>query len=262
MRINIIAEVEAGDSISITPLSVPDIRLLDVFLEKKAVFEQKKGRRLPVNITIDLPYQKKTYSQLKTIWLLITLIFQSMEGRKPTEKEKYRLYLDLLEEYGVKEPGPITGRLIPRRVSEADTREAAVFIEGLLCHLAQEVSLPLELQADVRCTLYRWQAWRGTLPDDPLDEVTEKEWRDTHVYSEASGLGGIIELAHIVSRKRAPACKDAPWNWIALTAEEHRDQHQHGWNEFLQKYPHLRGRVERALKRAYKLEELNNGVET
>jgi hypothetical protein len=44
------------------------------------------------------------------------------------------------------------------------------------------------------------------------------------------------------------------WNWIALTPEEHADQHQRGWDGFLQIYPHLCGRVERARRLAGKLE--------
>jgi hypothetical protein len=240
-----------------------DIGLLRRFFSKKAEREARYGITggMSVSVTLETYYPRRTYRQLRTVWKLVTVIFEGLEGRKPDEGEKYGLYLDLLEVYGEKTASRITGKLRPRHISEADTREAAKFIEGLLYHLSEYADLPADLQADVRKTLFTWEAWRGGLPDDPLDDVKgEAEWREKHVYSEASGLGGNIELAHIVSRARAPAYADAPWNWLALTAEEHRRQHQRGWQEFLREHPHLRGRVGRAISRAYKLEELKNGT--
>jgi len=46
----------------------------------------------------------------------------------------------------------------------------------------------------------------------------------------------------------------ALWNWIALLPEEHEQQHRQGWDKFLQIYPHLQGRVNRARSLARKLE--------
>jgi hypothetical protein len=241
-----------------------DKKLVDRFLAKKNEQEQRHGRELYINITFELPSPRRTYKQLRTVWKLVTVIFEAMEGRKPDESEKYQLYLDLLDVYGEKAPSKITGKMRPRHLSESNNRDAAKFIEGLMYHLAEYADLSLDLQADVRETLFMWEAWRGGLIDDPLDEgIGESEWRRTHNYSEASGRGGNIELAHIVSRARAPAYAHEPWNWLALTAEEHRMQHQGGWREFLQVYPHLRGRVARAISRAYKLggeEEVENGM--
>jgi hypothetical protein len=41
---------------------------------------------------------------------------------------------------------------------------------------------------------------------------------------------------------------------MALLPEEHEQQHRLGWDGFLQIYPHLRGRVDRARRLAGKLE--------
>jgi hypothetical protein len=107
-----------------------------------------------------------------------------------------------------------------------------------------------------------WEEWRGTLENDPVDYadlectrfLSEEEWREKHPYSEASGKGGNIEQAHIVSRGADAPDIEKAWNWIALLHEEHMQQHQIGWDGFLQIYPHLRGRVNRARNLAGKLE--------
>jgi hypothetical protein len=84
--------------------------------------------------------------------------------------------------------------------------------------------------------------------------LTELEWRRKHVYSMASGRGGIIVRAHIVSRGADAADIEKSWNWMALLPEEHEQQHRIGWDNFLQIYPHLRGRVDRARELAGKME--------
>jgi hypothetical protein len=80
------------------------------------------------------------------------------------------------------------------------------------------------------------------------------EWRERHPYSEASGRTGDIVRAHIVSRGSDAADIEKTWNWIALLHEEHMQQHQIGWDAFLQIYPHLRGRVDRARRLAGKFD--------
>jgi hypothetical protein len=110
--------------------------------------------------------------------------------------------------------------------------------------------------------LQEWEEWRGNLEVDPVDYsdlactrlLTEAEWREKHRVSEASGRSGDIIRAHIVSRGSDMADIEMSWNWIALTPDEHAEQHRRGWDEFLQIYPHLRGRVERARRLAGKLE--------
>jgi hypothetical protein len=110
--------------------------------------------------------------------------------------------------------------------------------------------------------LQEWEAWRGGLEKDCADyadtrqtvELTEAEWRGKHAYSEASGRGGAIVRAHIVSRGSDAADIERAWNWVALLPEEHEKQHRLGWDRFLDIYPHLRGRVERARNLAGKLD--------
>jgi hypothetical protein len=107
--------------------------------------------------------------------------------------------------------------------------------------------------------MQEWLEWRGGLDRDPLDYQDDElmpleEWRKRHPYSEASGRGGQIVRAHIVSRGADHPDIAKAWNWIALLWDEHQQQHNIGWDAFLQIYPHLRGRVDRARRLAGKLD--------
>jgi hypothetical protein len=231
------------------------------FFRAKKEREERNQKDFIVQAVIDLPHQKRTFRQNAAVWKLVTVIFESMEGRLPDEEEKYNLYLDLLDAYADKVPNRIKGGLRPIHVSEANSLEGSKFIDGLLYHLATECGLQPDLQATVQEVLQEWESWRGGLETDHTDYaddgkkmLTELEWRRKHVYSEASGRGGAIVRAHIVSRGADAADIEKSWNWIALLPEEHEKQHHIGWDAFLEIYPHLRGRVERARKLAGKLE--------
>jgi hypothetical protein len=235
--------------------------IADLF-KKKDDKEARLGKELFLNAVLELQEREKTFKQLGSIFVLVEAIFESQNGRKPTEEEKYDLYLDLLEEYADRVPSslsPTKTRAV--HLSESNTVSAAHFIDGLMYHLCTVCDLERDLQATVSQVLWAWISWRGTLKEDPLDYgdeemttlVSEAEWREKHPFSEASGEGGDIARAHIVSRGADVADIEKSWNWIALTPSEHSLQHTVGWDAFLAKYPHLRGRVERARELAKKL---------
>jgi hypothetical protein len=232
------------------------------FFRTKTEREQRNQKEFFVQAVLDIPHQKRTFRQNAAVWKLVTVLFESMEGRLPDEEEKYELYLDLLDAYADKVPNRITGGLRPIHISEANSLEGSKFIDGLLSHLAVECSLSYEAQTTVQEVLQAWENWRGGLEQDYTDYtdreqtkmLTEGEWRKKHVYSEASGRGGSIVRAHIVSRGSDAPDIEMSWNWMALLPEEHEQQHRLDWDKFLDIYPHLRGRVERARKLAGKLE--------
>jgi hypothetical protein len=236
--------------------------LLSQLFSTKKEWELRNQREFFLTVTLELPYQRRTFKQNAAVWKLVTAIFESVEGRLPDEGEKYDMYLDLLEVYADRAPNKISGGTRPVHISESNSLEGSDFIDGLLYHLATECALSYGVQTTVQEVLEEWEAWRGGLEADYADytdreqtkTLTEEEWRKKRVYSEASGRGGPIERAHIVSRGTDAQDIEMSWNWIALTPDEHAEQHRRGWDEFLQIYPHLRGRVERARKLAGKLE--------
>ena len=125
--------------------------------------------------------------------------------------------------------------------------DAANLISHIMNVIVEFADLTLPLQADVRKLFYEWETTRGGLERDPLDYdefgnmLVEAEWRKEHPVSQASGIGGALELAHIVSRGADCRQIDESWNWLMLTYEEHRlVQHQKGWAAFLDMYPHLK----------------------
>jgi hypothetical protein len=236
--------------------------MLRRIFEKKREWEENNQKEFFLCLELELRHQKRTFKQNSTVWKLVECIWASMEKDPPTEEEKYSLYLDLLEVYADKTKNRITGELRPIHISESNPLEGAHFIDNLLYHLATMCNLDYGTQSQVIDVLQDWESWRGTLEIDPMDYsdtectrlLTEDEWREKHPVSEASGQGGSIDRAHIVSRGSDTQDIEKAWNWIALTHEEHMQQHQIGWDAFLQIYPHLRGRVDRARNLAGKLE--------
>jgi hypothetical protein len=239
-----------------------DFELLEKLFTKKSVWERNNEKEFILVVSLELEYQRRTFKQNAAVWKLVTAIFESMEGRVPDEEEKYGMYLDLLETYAERTPNRINGGTRPVHISEANSLEGSRFIDNLLYHLATSCDLSYITQTTVQEVLEEWEEWRGRLEADHMDYadrdqtamLTEAEWREKHPYSEASGRGGTIERAHIVSRGAATPDIEMSWNWIALTPEEHKEQHRIGWDKFLMIYKHLRGRVERARRLAGKPE--------
>lgn len=240
-----------------------DIPLIRKLFQKKADREAKDGKRCFPEYSIDVPAREKTFKQQGAIWGLITVIFRAMHGRKPCKEEKYDLYLDVLDMYAEKVPNRFNGSLRPVHLSESDVYQAGRIITHLMAVLTEycdlnnvmdenEKDISSDLQSDVRTIFNKWLNWRGELARDPLDydengnELSEAEWRKKHPVSDASGVGGALQIAHIVSRGADEANIDSPWNWLSLLYDEHEYQHKYGWERFLERYPHLRSRVLRA----------------
>lgn len=188
---------------------------------------------------IKTPLKNKSYSQVKTIWKLIEIIFMSQEFRKPTEEEKKNLCDDLLDEYGMKRLNVINKKLVPIRISQSDTKACSYFIEGLILHLANYCDLTLKMQTDVKVVIQDWYNYYNTKPIELVENCTVEEYRERHVVSEASCLGGDLHLHHIITKGSDERLRNCTANWLMLTVEEHNQLHNYGEDYFLKKYPHL-----------------------
>ena len=102
-----------------------DLLMIKKMFDSKKSREERSKQEILLKCEIDAQFQKRSFKQLATVWVLVTVIFESMEGRKPTESERYDLYLDLLEEYADKVPSKITGELRSVRISESNTMAAS-----------------------------------------------------------------------------------------------------------------------------------------
>jgi hypothetical protein len=239
-----------------------DHDLVTKLFKTKQDREDYNHKEFFIQAHLALPNQRRTFKQNSTVWKLVTAIFESMENRAPTEEEKKELYYDLLDLYADKVPNRFGIGLRNIHISESNSIQGARLIDGLLSHLATQCELEYGVQSTVQEVLHDWENWRGNLNVDPIDyedlectiPLSYSEWKERHKYSEASGRGGNIVRAHIVSRGADAPDIEKTWNWIALLWEEHEQQHNIGWDKFLQIYPHLRGRVDRARDLAGKLE--------
>ena len=233
-----------------------DLIPLQRLFKSKHEREERSGREILLQVTLDAPFQKRSIKELNTAWKLIGIIFESEFGRRGCESELYQMYEDLLPEYAEKTPCLLfPDRLRPVRLSEANTVQAATFIDGLIYHLCMLCDLKQDLQADVRSVIYEFEEWRGKQKEDFTATMTESKWRERAVYSEASGIGTDIDLHHMMGKGAHEILRNDPENWIALNRVEHEEFHNEGEENFLQKYPHLKGRFEHIHKKAASLYE-------
>ena len=255
--------VLVNDKVVLKVTDNKDLVTLQKMFKSKSEREKRTQKEILLECELDAAFQHRTFKQLRAVFKLVTVIFQSdsENHRLPTEEEKYALYLDLLELYADKIPNRYTGQLRSIHISESNTLAGSHLIDGLLYHLATMCKLPDDLEATVRSVLYEWEIWRGKQEHDINDDRTISEMREYLVYSEASGRTP-VHFHHIVSRGACPAAIEKAWNIMALTPDEHNFFHQKckNWNEFLEKYPHLRGRVEMAYKKCNELVQKNNSI--
>ncbi|MBO7518738.1 MAG: hypothetical protein J6T31_06475 [Methanobrevibacter sp.] len=239
-----------------------DRYIVEKLFRNKKEREGRTKQEVLLRCEINAPYQHRTFKQNNAVWILISIIFQSMEGRNGTHEELYELYCDLLEEYADKKPSRLNGKLRSIHISGMNTEQAGRFIDSLLFHLATLCELSIDLQSDVRKFIYEWEEWKHKEENEFEEFASVEEMRQKVVYSEASGKGGVLHFHHIVTRGACPAAVDKTWNLMALTPDEHNFYHQQckTWDEFLEVYPHLRGKVERAQKRCAELVQQNNSI--
>lgn len=236
------------NTIMLRPSDSRDLIPLKKLFESKKDREKRRNAEILLQVSLDAPFQKRSIKEINTAFKLIDCIFYSMERRKPCEEEKMQLYYSLLDEYADRVPVMLfPNRTRPVHLSESNTVQASRFIDGLLYHLCNYCQLEQDQQADVRTIIYEWETWRGQQEHDFTAGMTEKEWKQRAVYSEASGIGGNdIDLHHIITKGSNEKLRNNPENWMALNRAEHQFFHDKGEVAFLQKFPHLEGRFNHA----------------
>ena len=245
-----------SQGIIIEPVTQADKTVLSMFTA------QSDKKYVTVNLKTTLA--TKSYTQLKTAWALMTIIFQAMYGRKPTKPELDELHNDLLDEFADRKQSLLhADKSVPITLREMSSRQMSSFIQSLINILAEDCELSVTEQITAKDLFCEWENYLSSLKEDwnDFDENGEMIpmdiWRKNHTVSFASGLAASVnmqlDLAHIVTRGSDEIHRDCCWNTMMLTHEEHMKQHEIGWNNFLELYPHLRGRVERARRIAGKL---------
>lgn len=245
-----------GNGYSIKPATKADERNLDAYISSN----DKKY----VTVTAKT-VSNKTYEQVKTAWALMNILFIYLNHRKPTEEELEQFYQELLERYGEERDSLLEhGKKFKVSISKMDKRQMSMFIQNLVTLIGAGIGLSDADMIDVKELYQEWQMYLSSLKEDWLDfdehgnMIPIPEWKKYHTVSFATGAGGNLDVAHIVSKGSDEIHRDCCWNVMMLTREEHQLQHQIGWDEFLKIYPHLRGRVNRAREIAHKIEILED----
>lgn len=208
-----------------------------------------------VSVTAEKKRANRTIDQNKTVWALISIIYESQYNKRPTDGEAKLLYEELLKMYAPRVKGLLNpDEEVTASLSMMDKYQTAEFIGRLIDLVRTYCNLNDRLSVDVKQVFEDYIEFRSSLSKDPVDMrngeyLSTEEWLKINNVSMASGSGEALEIAHIISKGSAPQFRDCCWNFIRLTHEEHIEvQHRFGWEHFIELYPHLRGRIERAEK--------------
>lgn len=244
------------------PATPSDKRVIDEFCNST------EGKY--ITLTASVQRGTKTFEQVKTVWALISILFEAQYARKPITDEADRLYTSLINDYAERETDlRHTDKTIPISLSKMDERQADIFIQSIINEIFGYVQFDTNVQGnlavDVKDIFQQFELHKGVLTKDPSDYdkdgklLSTDEWVKTHTMSMASGLKDTLEIAHIVSKGSAPQYRNCCWNFLRLTHYEHIEiQHRKGWHELLSIYPHLIPRVRRAYQLAKKIDKLED----
>lgn len=216
-----------------------------------------------VTVTINCARGNKTYDQVKTVFALISILYQcNNEGRRPTSEQLQKYYESLLWDFADKEPDPLhPERLVPIHLSAMNKTQAAQFINNLIALIIDYCDLDDRQQIEVKEIFQEFKKHTSVGEGNPCDYDSEgnllsmDEWCERNNVSMGSGINdGTLEIAHIITRKKRPELADCVWNCLRLTHYEHIEiQHRKGWAELLSIYPHLTPRVKAAYDKAGEL---------
>lgn len=162
-------------------------------------------------MTASFTRSNKSYDQVKTVFALVSILFECNYDRVPNSSELDRMYRDLLEEYGPREPSLLRqGETVAIPLSRMSKIQAAEFINALINLIMENCDLSDKQQIDVKQIFEEFQSnnFGAKNPTDYHKDgtmLTVEEWRKKNNFSFASGVKGTVEnplhLHHIVTKK-------------------------------------------------------------
>lgn len=208
-------------------------------------------------LTIRPHFPKRTMAQNATLRGIERFIAWCFEGKKPDDLTVHYVHEAVVEKYSVDTFNPITKKHEPMRTSDPrmNTKIMSHIIEGALAELAEQ-DIPKEVMdaigGDMLILWRRWYEWRYKQKEDPIEEPSSwEEYKKRHPVCEFCGIGpqpgDPLERAHIISGGRDQTVYEEPWNWLHVHHSHHMEQHGEGWGEVRAKYPHIVGKLDRAV---------------
>lgn len=248
----------------------------------------KSGKKIDIDVTLDIHFKKRTLDQNSLMWALYAILAdvlnEGQKGHKDQMVSSMQLYLDDLEEYAEKidwiipkekELLYMQGRRVAANEfhsmrngkeyikltvyessSHFTTKQMTAWIERLFNTLAH-LGVPISSSSEIKS---KWQQWRQHLNDENIslhdDEITIDDYRELNPICEGCGekylVDGLGQICHIKARGMGGNHgieKDKASNLLHLCTDCHiLTQHQKGWECFKKKAPHLTNKINRALK--------------
>ncbi|HSA75409.1 MAG TPA: HNH endonuclease signature motif containing protein [Candidatus Nitrosocosmicus sp.] len=235
-------------------------------MKKNGSPELLESDRLLIDFDWKIHKPKRSLTANNLHWALLTILaFEIYQENDP--KWVNMLHEEILELYAPKVFAKLLNKEVPKRSSDMDVSEFNRLIEGDFYELASNgisVSNPQEIESYWN----QWYTWRGKQEVDPLEKtylgIDDYRRRVSMCEACKKYLGGEERgsIAHIISRG-AGGCDEA-WNILRLCDEHHTGiggveydviifdkliaQHKTGWQIFLDSFPHLAWKVNKALK--------------
>lgn len=211
-----------------------------------------KDKRVKLEMTLEIPVKRRSSDQNRLYWALLRIMSYELKGCHGYEEE---IHEELLRMYSPRVESILGDEDVPKRSKDMDTEEFAELINAVFKHLA-EAGTMVESQNDIRNYWRQYYEWRGTKKKDPLKIKSMEEYRRMVPYCEAcltytwqtDEFGKDVDTGHICHVVSAGSGGELiPENVFHFCGKHHiEDQHKYGWEKFLEEFPHLRWKVERA----------------
>lgn len=254
-----------------------DIKKVGEAINKLNEYQTTKNELKDLELSLDIYFKKRSLDQNALMHSLYAVIANEMNGDYIGENaiQPIKLYEDDLHQFGMRMELKVPNenvnivksmyRIIEseKKIDEKttylkviltsshfNTKQMKQWIDMLFNRLS-DMGLNFDNSAQIK---YYWEKWKEHKEKDQKinnDSDNIQEYKKNHSDCEACGhyIGGDIGLGQLAHIKSIGAGgKNKAYNYLHLCGNCHlKIQHQKGWTEFCQLFPHLKNKIENAL---------------
>lgn len=246
--------VEKPLSKGLVVLKITPGRVAELIEFMQRFSKKKDWRKLLLDVEISEHKEKRNLNQNALYWAVVAILTHVAYGCHGFEDEVHE---GLLQVYAPRVEEKATKRLVPKRSKDMSKGEFAELIQGAFHEIAAQ-GVPFYSAPDIQKYWAEFYKWRWKDGSDLVVFKTLEDYREKVNYCEACMKSlkynaeshayeddFIGHLAHIVSK--GAGAGDTQGEVLHLCPTCHiQDQHAKGWLQFIQKYPHLEYKIEKA----------------